>query len=135
MLTQKRGRSYHALLFTVTLLLLYFAFNLPYSNTPTGMNILAKVVDTEEVVKYNDSGATMLIVILSIFAVATGFILIPKYIRNIGVVLNVFGAVLFVIAIFDFFSLGISTKPIGNFIIAMFLGIYGLFILKKRIYI
>lgn len=127
----KRKRHIHVLFFTLILFLLYFMFNTDPSLT--GMTFLAKVIDTNAVVEYNDSVLTLIVVIMSIFIVATGFILVPKYIKNIGLVLNVLGGIIFLVAIVDFFSGGLTARPISNFVIASFLIVYGLFILKRKV--
>lgn len=119
--------------FSLLLLALFAFFNSNYSNI-TGMSFVGNVVDKSQMVIYNDSGILLLIVSFAVLLIITGSILIPKYIKNVGVILNALAAIIFLITIIDVFSYKmINLRLIGNFLIGAFLLGYGVFIMKKHV--
>lgn len=135
---KKKGLQEHqivSIMFSLLLLALFIFFNSPKASV-TGMSFVGNVVDKSQMIVYNDSGAILLIISFAILLIVVGSIFIPKYIKNVGVILNVIALIIFLITIIDIFSYKmINLRLIGNFVIAAFLLVYGMFILRKKIFL
>jgi len=121
--------------FSFLLLALFVFFNLN-KNSITGYSFVGNVIDKSQIVAYNDSGAILLIISIAILLIVTGSIILPKYIKNIGIILNAVSVIILLITIIDIFSYKIiNLRLIGNVVIALFLLGYGVFILRKHVLI
>jgi len=130
---RKKKNQLISISFSFLLFAIFIFFNSPKS-TITGYTFIGNVVDKSQMIIYNDSGAMLLMVSFAILLIIGGSILIPKYIKNVGMILNAIALIIFLITIIDLFSYKmINLRLIGNFIIATFLLVYGIFILRKKI--
>ena len=100
------------------------------------MTFIGNVIDKGDFIAYDDSGIIMLIVSFAVLLIIGGSIIVPRYIKNIGMMLDSIAFIIILITVLDLLSYKvINLRLIGNFIISFFLFGYGIFILKKKIFI